>query len=553
MSAYLPPLKINETYNAQDYNYQDGGLSIGTAENRYLKRVGTDSCDAVISFRKNINGTRIDANEIYINGVAVVAGSAGAGAGGGATVSIGTTTTLSGGSSATVSNSGTSQDAIFNFGIPRGINGTNGTNGKSMIWKGEFSSSQTYSQLDTVFYEGSSYICVAGGSNISTSSLLTYFNLMAQKGDKGEKGEKGSPGDSTLGAVVGVIAGAVSGVVAVAVSTSFNDILGGLLDLFGQNHPDPTDQDVLSSQMRGINNTLNDHEARIDVLEEKTDYIFTNPVTQETAFVGCSVSVSNNSNSVVIDSGKINATDNISTNKLLTANSTSSTKNPRIRSLFSGTLGSFDSYKTVGGYQVGANIDYSALSFNRNFCNFNYRWYGDDNVNNFGYITSPEQLSNGSINEYIHMKFYSHGSTEINDLSVKGNLKINDVDITEIPSTIQNIQVDVSTLQSKTVNISVVNGNTSIGSLKVYADGSIDCDGPLSCSSLLTRSGLTVFGNADIIGTLGIVGNLRADNISVTGSLAVSGTTTLQDLRVNGTARVNTINQLGSYENSYNN
>ena len=141
MSAYLPPLKINETYNAQDYNYQDGGLSIGTAENRYLKRVGTDSCDAVISFRKSINGTRIDANEVYINGVAVVAGSAGVGAGGGATVSIGTTTTLSGGSSATVSNSGTSQDAIFNFGIPRGINGTNGTNGtngKSIIWKGDF-------------------------------------------------------------------------------------------------------------------------------------------------------------------------------------------------------------------------------------------------------------------------------------------------------------------------------------------------------------------------------------------------------------------------------
>ena len=249
MSAYLPPLKINETYNAQDYNYQDGGLSIGTAENRYLKRVGTDSCDALISFRKNINGTRIDANEIYINGVAVVAGSAGAG--GGATVSIGTTTTtLSGGSSATVSNSGTSQDAIFNFGIPRGINGTNGTNGKSIIWKGEFSSSQTYSQLDTVFYEGSSYICVAGGSNISTSSLNTYFNLMAQKGDKGDKGDKGSQGDSSVGAIVGVISGVVSGVLATAVSSSFNDVLSGLFDLFGENAPDPTEQDPEFSNAR---------------------------------------------------------------------------------------------------------------------------------------------------------------------------------------------------------------------------------------------------------------------------------------------------------------
>ena len=46
-----------------------------------------------------------------------------------ATVSVGTTSTLPAGSSATVTNSGTSSAAVFNFGIPAGANGTNGTDG----------------------------------------------------------------------------------------------------------------------------------------------------------------------------------------------------------------------------------------------------------------------------------------------------------------------------------------------------------------------------------------------------------------------------------------
>jgi hypothetical protein len=43
-----------------------------------------------------------------------------------ATIAVGTTTTLSAGSSATVNNSGTSNDAVFNFGIPQGIKGDTG-------------------------------------------------------------------------------------------------------------------------------------------------------------------------------------------------------------------------------------------------------------------------------------------------------------------------------------------------------------------------------------------------------------------------------------------
>lgn len=45
------------------------------------------------------------------------------------TITIGTTTTLPAGSSATVTNSGTSTDAIFNFGIPKGDKGDKGDTG----------------------------------------------------------------------------------------------------------------------------------------------------------------------------------------------------------------------------------------------------------------------------------------------------------------------------------------------------------------------------------------------------------------------------------------
>ena len=50
-----------------------------------------------------------------------------------ATVSVGTTTTLNPGSSATVTNSGTTSAAVFNFGIPRGADGTDGTDGEDGV------------------------------------------------------------------------------------------------------------------------------------------------------------------------------------------------------------------------------------------------------------------------------------------------------------------------------------------------------------------------------------------------------------------------------------
>jgi hypothetical protein len=54
-------------------------------------------------------------------------------AGAAATVSVGTTTTLAAGSQATVTNSGTSSAAVFDFGIPQGAAGTGGGGGPSTI------------------------------------------------------------------------------------------------------------------------------------------------------------------------------------------------------------------------------------------------------------------------------------------------------------------------------------------------------------------------------------------------------------------------------------
>ena len=58
------------------------------------------------------------------------AGATGATGQAAATVNVGTTTTLSPGSSATVTNSGDSSNAVFNFGIPQGVTGPTGTVGR---------------------------------------------------------------------------------------------------------------------------------------------------------------------------------------------------------------------------------------------------------------------------------------------------------------------------------------------------------------------------------------------------------------------------------------
>ena len=70
----------------------------------------------------DINANNVYADALYINGQQISDGE-------NATITIGTTSTLSPGSSATVTNTGTSTNAVLNFGIPKGEQGIQGVKG----------------------------------------------------------------------------------------------------------------------------------------------------------------------------------------------------------------------------------------------------------------------------------------------------------------------------------------------------------------------------------------------------------------------------------------
>jgi hypothetical protein len=76
-------------------------------------------------YRTNLQFTNAEVTDDSVNDVTIVdcKGSKGD-PGQAATITIGTTTTLPAGSSATVTNSGTASAAVFNFGIPKGADGT---------------------------------------------------------------------------------------------------------------------------------------------------------------------------------------------------------------------------------------------------------------------------------------------------------------------------------------------------------------------------------------------------------------------------------------------
>jgi len=109
-----------------------------------------------------------------------------------ATVSIGSVSTGLPGSSASVTNSGSSTAATLDITIPRGNTGADG----DLAWKGGWSSSTTYSTNEAVQYNGSSYIAVANNQNVTPTSDTSKWNLMAQAGAEG--GSIGSMEDTNI-------------------------------------------------------------------------------------------------------------------------------------------------------------------------------------------------------------------------------------------------------------------------------------------------------------------------------------------------------------------
>ena len=77
-----------------------------------------------------------------------------------------------------------------------GAAGSNGSDGSSIVWRGAYSGSTTYTKLDAVSYNGQSYLYK---SYIDSGALPTntiYWDLMAQKGDAGAAGSAGVKGDT---------------------------------------------------------------------------------------------------------------------------------------------------------------------------------------------------------------------------------------------------------------------------------------------------------------------------------------------------------------------
>lgn len=146
-----------------------------------------------------------------------------------ATVTVGSTTTGSEGTEASVTNSGTSGDAILDFVIPRGNTGATGPQGPQgeigpigptgatgIEWLGTWNSAADYVNNDAVFYNGASWFAAGDPpvGDVPSESSLYWFPLALQ-------GATGPQGDAATIAVGTVTTGAAgSSVVVTNVGTS---------------------------------------------------------------------------------------------------------------------------------------------------------------------------------------------------------------------------------------------------------------------------------------------------------------------------------------------
>ena len=124
-------------------------------------------------------------------------------AGSAATISVGTVTTGAEGSDATVTNSGTSSAAVFDFTIPRGATGATGGKGD----KGDQGDAATISVGTTTTGAAGTNASVTN-SGTAGAAILDFTIPRGNKGDKGDKGDTGNPGDAATVTVGTVTTGA---------------------------------------------------------------------------------------------------------------------------------------------------------------------------------------------------------------------------------------------------------------------------------------------------------------------------------------------------------
>lgn len=114
-------------------------------------------------------------------------------AGSNATISIGSVTTVTN-LPASVSNSGNSVTAVFDFKIPKGDQGPIGPSGANLILAGIWSNAVQYSSSSIVYHAGSSYYTLQASSNQSPSTNTLVWQLLAAQGQIGATGLQGPTG-----------------------------------------------------------------------------------------------------------------------------------------------------------------------------------------------------------------------------------------------------------------------------------------------------------------------------------------------------------------------
>ena len=114
------------------------------------------------------------------------------------TITIGTTTTLSAGSDATVTNSGTATDPIFNFGIPKGDKGDTGATGAT----GATPDITITASTDGTSSANPSVTVTEGGTVAAPTFALAFSGLKGAKGDTGNTGATGATPVITASATV---------------------------------------------------------------------------------------------------------------------------------------------------------------------------------------------------------------------------------------------------------------------------------------------------------------------------------------------------------------
>ena len=157
-----------------------GTITIGTVttgssgSNAAVTNSGTSS-EAVLNFNlpKGAQGQQGTTGSVGAKGDTGATGA-------GATIGIGSVSTLAEGATATVTNIGSATAAVFNFGIPMGQTGAQGT----FRWKGAYSNTYTYGVNDVSYYNGSSYVCIQStvGNNPANT---TYWDKMSSAGAEG--------------------------------------------------------------------------------------------------------------------------------------------------------------------------------------------------------------------------------------------------------------------------------------------------------------------------------------------------------------------------------